>query len=55
MSAHVVLNLAIKLRKRDKCEASQAFFCFFAMSLLNSLNRSTNVRLHLSYDIKIIL
>ena len=28
MSAHVLLNALNKLRKRDKCMACQAFYCF---------------------------
>ena len=37
MSAHVLLNLLNELRKRDKCEASRAFYLFFATSLINSI------------------
>ena len=55
MSAHVLLNLLIKFRKEIKCEACRAFYLFFATSLINLINRSTNVRFYLSYDIKIIL
>ena len=37
MSAHVLLNLFIELGKRDKCEASRAFYPFFSTSLINSI------------------
>ena len=36
MSAHVLLNLLSELRKEIKCEARQAFYIFFATSLINS-------------------
>ena len=39
MSAHVLFNLINKLRKRDKCEACQAGYPFFATSLLNSIKQ----------------
>ena len=32
MSAHVVLNLLNELGKRDKGEACQSFYFFFAMN-----------------------
>ena len=48
MSAHVLLNLLNMLGKR-------AFYCFFAMSLINSIIQEQNVRFYLSYDIKITL
>ena len=37
MSAHVLLNLLNKLGKVIKCEAWQAFYHFFAKSLINSI------------------
>ena len=37
MSAHVLLNLLKKLIKRKKSEACQAFYLFFATSLINSI------------------
>ena len=37
MSAHVLLNLLNELGKRDKMQACQAFYLFFAMSLINSI------------------
>ena len=40
MSAHVLLNLLYKLGKSDKCEACQAFYHFFAMSLINSITQN---------------
>ena len=36
-----------------KYEACQAFYSFFAKSLIYSKHRSINVRFYLSYDIKI--
>ena len=54
MSAHALLNLLRNWGKMIKCKACRAFYHFFASSLINSI-RSTNVRLYLSYDIKIIL
>ena len=56
MSVQVLLNLLNKLIKRaTKCEACQAFYHFFATSLINSIIQSTNVRFYSSYDIKITL
>ena len=37
MSAYVLLNLSSELKKEIKCEASQAFYCFFAKSLIKSI------------------
>ena len=37
MSAHVLLNLLNSLGIVIKCEACQAFYHFFAMSLTNSV------------------
>ena len=37
MSAHVLLNLLNELRKEIKGEACQAFYLFFATSLINSI------------------
>ena len=39
MSAHVLLNLLNELGKEIKCEASQAFYLFFATSLINSIKQ----------------
>ena len=39
MSDHVLFNLLIELRKRDKCEACQAFYLLFATSL-NQFNNT---------------
>ena len=37
MSAHVLLNLLNELGKVIKCKACQAFYIFFATSLINSI------------------
>ena len=37
MSAHVLLNLLNELGTRDKMRGCQAFYLFFAMSLINSI------------------
>ena len=37
MSAHVLLKLLNKLGKKIKYEACQAFYLFFATSLINSI------------------
>ena len=37
MSAHVLLNLLSSCGKEIKCKACQAFYLFFAMSLINSI------------------
>ena len=38
MSAHVLLNLLNKLKKKEiKCEACRAFYHLFATSLINSI------------------
>ena len=37
MSAHVLLHLSKKMGKEIKCEACQAFYLFFATSLINSM------------------
>ena len=55
MSAHVLFNLLNELGKEIQCEACRAFYLFFAASLINSINKSTNVRFYLSYGIKITL
>ena len=55
MSAHALLNILNELGKEIKCEACRAFYLFFATSLINSIIHDTNVRLYLSYDIKISL
>ena len=40
--------------KEIKCEACQAFYLFFATSLINSLIQEHECRFYLSYDIKSI-
>ena len=52
MGAHVLLNLLNKLGKRDKFDSCQAFYLFFATSLINSIIQEHEF---LSYDIKITL
>ena len=37
MSAHVLLNLLNKLRKRDKMRGLLSIYLFFATSLINSI------------------
>ena len=37
MSAHVLSNLLNELRERDKMRGLQAFYLFFATSLINSI------------------
>ena len=37
MSAHVLLNLFNKLRKRDKMRGSQSILSLFGNSLINSI------------------
>ena len=38
MSSHILSNLLKELGKKAiKCEACQAFYCFFATSLMNSI------------------
>ena len=37
MSVHVLLNLLYELGRANKCKACQAFYCFFATSLINSI------------------
>ena len=47
MSAHVLLNLLTSWGKAIKCEGCQAFYLFFATSLINiQYYKSTNVRLY---------
>ena len=36
-SAHILLNLLNELEKDIKCETCQAFYLFFATSLINSI------------------
>ena len=55
MCAHVLFIYKTSFGKGIKCEACQAFHLIFAMSLINSIIQSTNVRLYLSFDIKITL
>ena len=37
MSAHILLNLLTRWGKVKKCKACQAFYLFFATSLINSI------------------
>ena len=37
MSAHVLLKLLNKLRKKDKIQDLPSIYLFFAMSLINSI------------------
>ena len=54
MSAHVYLNLLKVLAKRDKLQGLLSIFSLFRNEFNNSIIfKSTNVRLYLSYDIKI--
>ena len=39
MSAHVLLNLLNKLRKRDEMPGLQSFYLFFATSLINAITQ----------------
>ena len=39
MSAHVLLNLLNKLRKRDTMQGLLSIYLFFAMSLINSIKQ----------------
>ena len=56
MSAQVLLILLNELGKYDKCDADPPFFSLFRNEF-NKFNntRATNVRLYISYDIKITL
>ena len=36
MTAHVLVNLT-SIGKEIRCEACQAFYCYFATSLINSI------------------
>ena len=42
MSAHVLLDLLNELEEEIKCEACQAFYLFFATSLINLGNKRYN-------------
>ena len=55
MRANVLLNLLNKLGKRDKYEACQAFYLFFAISLRNSLKQEHEYYVSIYHDIKITL
>ena len=49
MSAHVLLNLLNKLRKRDKMRGLPSILSLFR----NEFNKyNTNIRFYLSHDIK---
>ena len=39
MSAHVLLNLLNELAKEIKCEACQALYLFFTMSVIDSITQ----------------
>ena len=49
MSAHVLLILLNELGKEIKCEACQAFYLFFAMSLINSIIREHDCHMTLTH------
>ena len=51
MSGHVLLNLLNEFGKETKCETCQAFNCFFAMSLINSIIREHGSYILLTHDI----
>ena len=51
MSAHVLLNLFKELGKRGQMRGLSTLF---TTSIINSYNRSMNIRFYLSYDPKII-
>ena len=54
MSAHVLLNLLNELRKRDKMRGLPSILSLFRNEFDTfKKNWSTNVRFHISYDIKI--
>ena len=55
MSAHVLLNLLNELGKRDKMRGLPSILSLFRNEFNKFNNTSANVRIHLSYDIKIIL
>ena len=55
MTAHVLLNLVNKLRKRDKMRGLPSILSLFRNEFNEFNYRSTNVGFYLSYDIKIIL
>ena len=55
MSAHVLLNLLNELGKRDKMRGLPSILSLFRNEFNKFNNKSKNVRLYLSYDIKITL
>ena len=56
MSAHVLLNLLNKFRKRDKMLGLPSILSLFPMSLINSIIQEHSCKIiFLSYDIKITL
>ena len=55
MSAHVLLNLLNGLRKRDNARLAKYLISFLETSLINGINKSTNVRFYLSYGIRATL
>ena len=55
MSAHVLLNLLNDLGKGDEMRCLSSIFLFSATILINQKYKGTNIRLYLSYDIKITL
>ena len=53
MSAHVLLNLLKKLKKRDKMRGMLSILSLFSQRVLYfQLYRSTDVRFYLLHDIK---
>ena len=53
-SAHVLLNLLIEFRKRDKIRGLPSILSLFRNEFNKLKKMSTNVRFYLSYDINII-
>ena len=53
MTAHVLLNLLNELRKNDKTQGLLNILSFFRNEFNKfNIQKSTNVRFYLSYDIK---
>ena len=53
LSHHVLLNLLNRFGKRDNIEPWQAFYHFFAASLINLKIQEHECRFYLSHDIRI--
>ena len=54
MSAHVILNLLNKLRKRDKMRGFPSILSLFRNEFNNSIRQEHNVRFYLSQDITLL-